>query len=97
MSGNNVHPFPLADKPVDKTTVREALVEALRMVDTGECPANGVIVTFVDDEVDDGSGNIGWSIQFVMGGKPMSTLSRVIGWVEVMKAMFLKQMFGEEA
>lgn len=95
MSPNNVHPFPLADKPVDKTTAREALVEALRMLDADEAEATGVIVVLIDDEKDVGGGDIGWSIQFVMGGKPMSTLSRTIGWLEVAKTMFLKQMFGE--
>lgn len=92
---SNIHPFPLADKPVDKTSVREALVEALRMMDAGECEATGVIVVLVDDEKDDGSGNIGWSMQFVMGGPPMNTLSRTIGWIEAAKTMFLKSMFGE--
>ncbi len=95
MSDNNVHPFPLADKPVDKTTVREALVEALRMVDSGECEANGIVIVLVDDEKDDGAGNISWSMEFVLGGPPMNTLSRTIGWLEAAKAMFLKSMFGK--
>lgn len=91
---DNVKVFPLSEsKTLEDTTPREALVEALRMIDTGEWEPTGMLVVMVQEGRE--GNDSWWHTGYVAGGKSLATFSRMVAWVEVFKHKLLRSMFGE--